>query len=99
MKFDPQVVTHVISDLTDSQTLRLLGCKKPSEIPITTRIVRWTWFTNSVNTRRVSDQLQAERFPDRIFEAKSRIKGPRPELDGGRSGITYVYSSLNLMPG
>ncbi|KAG9030907.1 hypothetical protein FRB95_003417 [Tulasnella sp. JGI-2019a] len=71
-RFDPEVTTHIICDLpsrlssTKKTIKRCLDGIAVDDVPWRIRIVPWEWVPNSINSRKLVDQLKAEMYHGRM---------------------------------
>ncbi|KDQ11195.1 hypothetical protein BOTBODRAFT_94301, partial [Botryobasidium botryosum FD-172 SS1] len=42
-QYDPAITTHIVSDRTERQTLRVLQLSDVSDVPTSVPIVPWKW--------------------------------------------------------
>ncbi|KAI9454645.1 hypothetical protein BJY52DRAFT_712129 [Lactarius psammicola] len=75
--FDPAMATHVVTETSQNMTLRALGLKSLSEIPLEIPTVKWSWVISGMPISGEKDKRQMDyefmhaAFPSRMDAGRS----------------------------
>ena len=98
-KFDPATATHIVTETNEKNTLRALGLKSLSEIPLEIPTVYWSWVLSgkAIPGERDKQQMDYE-FMHAAFP--SRMDAGRPLTDKGKGKQKVaVNEDQTLHPG
>ncbi|KAI9435731.1 hypothetical protein H4582DRAFT_1968310 [Lactarius indigo] len=96
--FDPVTATHVVTETSQKMTLRALGLKSLSEIPLEIPTVKWSWVISGKPVPGEKDRRQMDyefmhaAFPSRMdagrsFAESSKSRGKRKAGDDADQAI------------
>jgi hypothetical protein len=82
-KFDPETATHIVTETNEKNTLRALGLKTLSEIPLEIPTVYWSWVISGKSIPGEKDKRQMDyEFMHAAFP--SRMDAGRPLTSKGK---------------
>lgn len=101
--FDPAVATHIVTEASQSMTLRALGLKSLSDIPLEIPTVRWGWVISGrpVSGEKDKDKRQMDyefmhaAFPSRMDAGRSFVsnKGGGKQKTGDDANPAVVIGT------
>lgn len=88
-KFDPATATHIVTEANEKNTLRALGLKSLSEIPLEIPTVYWSWVISGKQIPGEKDKQQMDyEFMHAAFP--SRMDAGRPLTAKGKGKQTAI---------
>lgn len=91
-KFDPATATHIVTETNEKNTLRALGLKTLSEIPLEIPTVYWSWVISGKPIPGEKDKLQMDyEFMHASFP--SRVDAGRPLTGKGKGKQKLAVSA------
>ena len=99
--YDPNTVTHIITDTNVKITLKALGLKSLDEIPFHIPTLRWTWISNRSDHHLFLHAAFAKRIdcgPEEVYPVPKRKKKDTRQAqdDWEFSRIEFVVNSSCL---
>jgi hypothetical protein len=91
-KFDPTTATHIVTETNEKNTLRALGLKTLSEIPLEIPTVYWSWVISGKPIPGEKDRQQMDyEFMHAAFP--SRVDAGRPLTGKGKGKQKLIVSA------